>query len=466
MSRSQTRQILFESLVVGAMLIFCSVNLLAQHGGGGGHMGGSNAGGTGLSGGNGVGAGVDAKDDLKTFHEIMAVQASKEQIAAYATMLKSTANAEAALKALGEQAGKPSDPSTMAGLDKTLEDSVESARTLNRKFVEGFSEHQKTGLKEITKRLNKTDSEVAQQAKGVDQSVEANSGSTQLTASAQNLERALTSFQRAQVDLGEEMSIPSATSRQALAFNLTPIKNSVTVANQVFDITTSGVISKSDPIDGQNTFAVSLSENLSDLQLNIADLLRARLNKSERCGDQVAVQTAELTAQGATGLVVAQLHYERWSCGGMSGHDSSREIVEGNATVEVKLTATVAPDSTLQLNAEIGHVEAEGLIGDLLRTGPVGAWMRDQIAASVLSVIQQTGDFKTSLPAGARSYATLRRAQFQGTGSGKLLVVLDGEIRVSNDQLAALTGELTRASQQEPIPGPLLTRPATESVSR
>jgi hypothetical protein len=457
----------FKATRILLTLIAFPLGALAQHGGGGGHMGGTNAGGTGLSGGNGVGAGVDTKDDLRTFHEIMAVQASKEQVAAYAIMLKSTANAAAALKELQEQAGKPNDPPALAGIDKTFEDAVESARTLNKKFLAGFSERQKSGLKEVTKRLVKTDSEVGQQAKAVDQEVEGNAAGTQIAASTQNADRALANFQRAQVDLGEEMSIPAAG--QVSTFNLTPVKNSATVANQAFDITTSGVISRAAPTqDGQNTLAVSLSENLSDLQLNIAGLLRTQLNKSDRCGEQIAIQTAELTPQSADALVVLQLHYERWTCGTLFGHDSANEIAEGNGTMEVKLTPAVAGDGTLQLNAQIGRVDAEGLIGNSLRSGPLGMSIRDHLAASVLSIMRQAGDFKAALPSGARSHATLQRAQFQGTGSGKLMVLLDGEIRVSNDQLIPLTSELSRASQQEPVPGPLLTRPTAtqESVSR
>ena len=54
------------------------------------------------------------------------------------------------------------------------------------------------------------------------------------------------------------------------------------------------------------------------------------------------------------------------------------------------------------------------------------------------------------LPATAQGYATLRHAQFQGTGSGKLMAVLDGEIRVSDEKATALTSELRgRASSQE-----------------
>jgi len=66
--------------------------------------------------------------------------------------------------------------------------------------------------------------------------VEANAARAQMTSSAQNLEHALTGFQRAQVDLGEEMSI-TATNGQDSAFNLPAVKNTVTLAGQAVAVT-------------------------------------------------------------------------------------------------------------------------------------------------------------------------------------------------------------------------------------
>ena len=83
-----------------------------------------------MSGGNRA-TGIETKDDLKDFHEIMAVQASSEQKIAYAAMLKSTAGASAELKAFIEQIGKENNAQGVASHDKTLEDAVETARTLN-----------------------------------------------------------------------------------------------------------------------------------------------------------------------------------------------------------------------------------------------------------------------------------------------------------------------------------------------
>jgi len=427
--------------------------MLAQHGGGGGHIGGSAAGGGGLSGGNHA-TGIENKDDLRDFHEIMAVQASNEQKIAYAAMLQSTGVASTELKAFIEQIGKESNAPQIASHDKSLEDAVETALTLNKKFLEGFSDAQKSGLKEITKRLTKSESELAQQARVVDQGVEINAPAAQMLISAQSLDRALSSFQRAQVDLGEEMSIENPNSNANFAYNLLPVKNSLNVANQPMAIITSGVVSKGVEKGDQNTFAVELTTDLSDLQLTIADVLRAELNKSDRCGERIAIQTVALNPQQPASLAEVQLHFERWAC---FGRDTMNEMAEGNGTIEVKMTPAVGQDGTFQLTAQIGRIDAEGLVGELLRSGSLGETVRDKVAGSILSILHQGVDFKSVLPPGARSYATLQRAQFQGTGSGKLLVVLDGEIRVSDDKLAALTGELKGQSSPVQSSRPELT---------
>jgi hypothetical protein len=444
-----------KKIVLWAGLLAYPCLMFAQHGGGGGRIGGAAAGGGGLSGGNRA-TGIDTKDDLRDFHQIMAVQASREQRIAYATMVKSTEAASAELQRFAEQLGKGKNPAEVATRDKSLEDAVEVARTLNKRFLEGFSEAQKSGLKEVTKRLGKEDSEVAQVAKALDQEVEANAAGTQMASSAQSLQRALENFQREQGHLGEEMSIV-ADNTQDSAFNLPAIKNIVTFAGQTVAVTTFGTVSKGVSDGDENTFPVKLTADLSDLQQTISDVLRTQLDKTDRCGEQIALQTATLTPQGPAGVVMAQLHYERWTCTRLFGKENMNEIVEGNGTIEVKLTPAVAQDGTLRLLAQIGHINAEGLVGELLRSGIVGETLRDKISDSVLSALRQGGDFKMALPAGARSYATLKQVQFQGTGSGRLTAVLDGELRVSNENLIVVTNALRERSNQ--AAGELSARP-------
>lgn len=437
------------TFILAAGLLAYPCGLSAQHGGGGGHIGGPAAGGGGLSGGNRA-TGIENKDDLRTFHEIMAVQATREQKAAYGAMVQSTAAAGAQLQALEEQLGKEKNGPAIASQDKTFDDAIEMARTLNKRFLGGFSEEQKSGLKEITKRLVKTDAEMGQMATALEQQLEANVGTAQMIGAAQNLGRGLASFQREQADLGEEMSITESDSNRNSSFNIPAIKNEVSVASQKIAITTSGTVSKGAAQGAENIFAVQLSTDMSDLQLMIAGVMRSALNQEDRCGERIEVRTAALTSEEQAGIVAVQLHYERWRCGTMFGRESVDEMAEGNGTLEVKLVPAVLPDGTLRLAAQTRRVDADGFIGDSLRTGALGDALRDKIAESVLSILRQGGDFKASLPAGARTYATLQRAHFEGTGSGRLNLLLDGEIRVSNDNLAALTSELKEHSAQSP----------------
>jgi hypothetical protein len=435
-----------KAIMLVTTLLACSSVVFAQRGGG--RVGGGLAGGTGLSQGNRA-SGIDEKDDLKDFHEVLAVQATSQQIIDYVAMLKSTTAASEQLQSLVAQLNKENNAPEIGTRSAALAQAIENALSENKKFLDGFSDAQKSGLKEITKRLVKMDSELAQQAKGLDQATEAKAAGPQIASSAQGLEHALTNFQHAQLDLGEEMSIAAANSGQVYAFNLPPVKNSITYANQPIDIITSGLVSKGVVEGGQNAFKLELTADLSDLQHEITEVLRDQLEKADRCGEQITIRNATLIPAEPASQVDVQLHFERWAC---FGKGPGAEMAEGNATLEVKLTPAVGEDGTLRLVPEITRIDAQGLVGELLHSGSLGESLRDGIRESLLSVVRQSGDFNTTLPPAAKGNAKLERAKFEGTGSGKLMVVMDGEIRVSDEKATSLTSELKeRAASQETL---------------
>ncbi len=440
-----------SAVVFGAALLALPCAMLAQRGAGGGHVGGGTAGGGGL-GSVGKPTSVDEKDDLKDFHAALAMHATTQQIIEYAAMMKTTEAARAELKAFSEQLGKQNSAAELASRTAAVEQAIERARTENKKFVDGFSDRQKSSLKEITRRLIKADADLAQQAKVLDleagntRAVGQNAVGQTIATSAQTLERALMNFQTQQTDLGEEMSIQAGKHGEDSAFNLPPAKNLVTFANHPVAITTSGVISRGAAQGTQNSFKLELTADLSDLQQNITAVLHSQLDKAERCGERIAIQSATLTPLDPATLALVQLHIERWTCRGREVN----EIVEGGGTIEVRLTPSVGADGTLRLTPEIGRVDAQGLIGELLRSGSLGETLRDKITESLLAAIRQAGDLNATLPPAARGNATLHRAQFEGTGLGKLLVVLDGEIRVSTEQATSLLSELKASELKEP----------------
>jgi hypothetical protein len=432
---------ILRTIVLGTALLVHPCGMLAQRGAGGGRTGGGVAGGGGLS-STGKATGVDVKDDLKDFHEAIALEATSQQIVEYAAMMKSTEAAAAELKNFTEQLGKETSASEFTARSAALDQAIEKARTENKKFLDGFSEPQKSGLKENIKKLAKADSDLAQEAKALDLEVESAKasgsriGNPQIANLTQSLERALESFRTEQAALGEEMSIGAANNGST--FNLPPLTTSVNLANQPIAIPTSGVLSKGAAEGGLNTFKLELTADLSDLQRNLTDVLGAQLDKAERCGEHVQIHSAILAGSDPASVVTVQLHIERWACLGREAN----EMVEGNGTIEVKLIPSVGPDGTLRLTAETGRIDAQGFIAEMLRSGSLGDRLRDKITESVLSVLRPSGDFNAALPPAARTHATLQRVRFQGTGSGRLLAILNGEIRVSNEQLIALTGQL------------------------
>ncbi|MGC2371780.1 MAG: hypothetical protein WA474_22115, partial [Candidatus Sulfotelmatobacter sp.] len=116
MLRSVSSTLGLKTLVLATAILAYPCTSFAQHGGGGGHIGGSAAGGGGLSSGNRA-SGVENKDDLRDFHETMAVQASNEQKAAYTAMVKSTAAAGAQLQGFVALLDKQNNASEIAQRD-------------------------------------------------------------------------------------------------------------------------------------------------------------------------------------------------------------------------------------------------------------------------------------------------------------------------------------------------------------
>src|SRR5258708_20902964 len=76
------------------------------------------------------------------------------------------------LGGVGGEAGRQNNASELGVRDKTFGEGLEGARTRNKKFLESLSERQRSGLKEIVKKLAKTDAELAQQARALDEQFE------------------------------------------------------------------------------------------------------------------------------------------------------------------------------------------------------------------------------------------------------------------------------------------------------
>jgi|HubBroStandDraft_6_1064221.scaffolds.fasta_scaffold1037191_1 hypothetical protein len=184
---------------LGMILLFSSHAMLAQHGGHGGGRGGAP---------RSTGTGDTSDKNLQDFNHAMAVQATPDQVSQFQALAKSTESARKQAQELLQLAAKANRSADLSQQTAALKDAVEDAQGGNKYFVKSFSKPQKDGLKELTKKLEKADSEVGRQRKALDQRLEHSKGESDAMAStADKLEKALAEFQAQQLNLGKEMGI-------------------------------------------------------------------------------------------------------------------------------------------------------------------------------------------------------------------------------------------------------------------
>ena len=188
--------------VVGAMLLLSASSLLAQHGGHGGGGGRRSA----------PGAGSTADASLTDFNRALAVQATPDQTSHFPELTKSTETARKLAQELAQVSGKSDSSTEFAKKSAGLKSAIEEAQGANQDLIKSFTKSQKAGLKELTKKLQKADSEVGKQWKDLEKQLSslkaANEG---IAGSADKLEKALEELQTQQIELGKEMGITPAT---------------------------------------------------------------------------------------------------------------------------------------------------------------------------------------------------------------------------------------------------------------
>jgi hypothetical protein len=425
-------------VIVGIALLTTPGSLFAQHGGGGG--GGHGMMSTGTGNGAGRADGVEEKDGLRDFHRAMAIQATPDQRAAFAKVSQYTETAGNQLHAFRESLRQVAASSPLSDRTAALDQAIARARAGNQNFLTSFSPAQKSGLKDTAGKLEKADSDLDKQIKTLDQILQSpKPDGEQVTATAAALDKGLAGFQNEQLALGSEMSILFPAAGEGVTFSLPQVTNSIDIAGQPIAFPASGGVSRTSAENGVNLFNLKVVADLSDLQQNVTEILRSQLDRSPRCGERIQVLQATITPLAPASLVVANLHFERWVC---AGQQSPTEVAGGEATIDVKLTPSVAPNTGLALASEMSRVQADGLLRDLLRSGDLGVTLRDQIAASLLSALQKGANLRATLPPAAQNSATLQKAEFQDAGSDQLTMILDGQLQFSDEQTTQFAAQL------------------------
>jgi hypothetical protein len=231
---------------------------------------------------------------------------------------------------------------------------------------------------------------------------------------------------------------------QDLTLTIPPVRTSFDIDNQPVTITASGTISRvSHGGGGEEVFRLRLTADLADLQANMTAVLSAQLDRSDRCGDRIAIQNATLAPADPASLLTTRLHYERWACVKALGKQITSRLAGGDAVVKVKITPSVEADRAVKLEPEVGEIEADGSLGELLRSGSLGDALRQKLHTSLESALEKgAANLNATLPPAAQSYAAIRRVEFRDAGAGRLEVVLVGEIRIPAAQVPSLLDQI------------------------
>jgi len=228
-----------------------------------------------------------------------------------------------------------------------------------------------------------------------------------------------------------------------LSFKIPPVKIPLTVKDQTVTILAWAQISRVSSSKEIQIFNLQLNADLGELQENLTALLSAQLDKDDRCGERIQIQQAALAPEYPASVATVQLHYERWACIKAFGKQQTKKLVAGNALIPLKLTPGVEQDNTeLKLVPEVGTIQADGSLGELLRSGTVGVMIQEKIRSSILSALQKGTSLGATLPPAVQGYVRIENVAFKDAGSGRLQVELDGQVRITKEQVEKLTEQV------------------------
>jgi hypothetical protein len=238
----------------------------------------------------------------------------------------------------------------------------------------------------------------------------------------------------------QAFSAPAKT--EDFTFKIPPQRIPLNIQNQPLSVVASGNISVDARGHDEYILKLEMDADLSDLQQNITGLLQSQLDKNDTCGDRIAIEHATLVPAGPAGRAVVQLHYERYTCFKALGKKEARKLVGGNGIIQMKFTPTVQDGKTLQLTPEVESIEADGSLGELLRSGPIGQMVREKITKVLLSSLQKGTDRSLTFPPAAQDIAMIDKAQFADEGSGRLGLILAGQVAITRQQIQLLKNQL------------------------
>ena len=219
--------------------------------------------------------------------------------------------------------------------------------------------------------------------------------------------------------------------------HIPPAATSVEIGRQPISLSASGTVWAGQKPD---SYVLSVSVELSDLQVHALDVLRAQLDRSEPCGERINTLSASLVPASPKAILTARMHVERFACAKVLGKNVTKRLAAGDGTVSVELMP-VLDGGAARLRADVREIQADGTLGELLRAGSWGDALKEKIRASVRSALDKATEFRATLPAVLRELVQLRSLAFAGTDEGRLSLKVDADAVISSVQLLQLRSE-------------------------
>ena len=387
------------------------------------------------------------EDELKDFNQVMALQGTPEQSAALVTLTDDLQLAKKQLHAVRPIPGKTFVSQKTSDAVALVDKSIAELRTQTQAFLGSFSPAQKSGLKELAKKIEETDAELGKQVSVLDEVAKYPTPTDQqLGDSTASVDKSLSNVEQDQLVLSRQMGIILPSSE--LTFNVTST-NSMNFGTTEISIPVSADIARTSSVDGSNIFAEKVVADLSNVQDKIREILRTQIEHAPACGERTQIREAMLVADSPAIRIFTRVHVEHWICPG--GRGQPMEVATGEGSLELRLTPSVEKDEKLGLDSQISHVDGDVFARDLL-VGDVGQVFKEKITAAVASCIQKAAQSQL-LPTSVGPLTNADRPEFRQT-AGRLTLVLNERLQLSDQQTQAFASQMKQSvsAQQRSSP--------------
>jgi hypothetical protein len=223
------------------------------------------------------------------------------------------------------------------------------------------------------------------------------------------------------------------------------LRTSFNVDDQAVPIVVSGSVAMVSANAGREVFRVAIDADLGGLQDNITPILRAQLNKDDRCGERLSIEQATLVPAAPAGTLNTSLHFEKWACIKAFHKDMAKKLAGGDGVIEVHLTPEVRDGDAVRLTATLGTIQADGSIGELLRSPTFSGALRDKITKALDKV-----KFEEAIPPALRSAAHIEDVSFADGGGGRLTLKVRATVAIAAGDANALLERLAAPVQAQP----------------